>query len=434
MSRRLDLPEPSRSEALPPLSDQLPGPIGTPDAGRADADALLTEAGSTAAAGYMGSTYVSEVGGPLYRDLQEAAVEVGSALAHADAEEVLADATWAWTRSDLLGEVVRRAIVEADIPNLPSDRAVRRLARTVAVLLLRGATPGAVGQAVAEAIAAVSLSSSSEVPQVVVREVGVTLHELGPRAAQLLPGAIEVEVPFPPGADFGVEDATVRAVLSATKPAAISADVRYVATETARMNADADGLSDECMELNLDDDARWYFSGRAPRWGEGIVLLGGQLVADPERDFEFVPEGAALFAWVPGWPREVRRRVVRPACPLEVLGARPVSYTTIPSGLRGQGTVVRRRWFYDPAQDFSRAVPGERIQVANGEWRLDSLGGARGGPIGHGLGRCTSVSVARSAVEVDVPLPPGAMVRYLVEADRRGRSKVRPVHVSMTTF
>lgn len=433
MTRRLDLPDPSRSDALPPLSDQLPGPLGAPDAGRADADALLTEAGSTAAAAYMGSTYVSEVGGPLYRDLQEAAVEVGSALAHADAEEVLADATWAWTRSDLLGEVVRRAIVEADIPNLPSDSAVRRLARTVAMLLLRGATPGAVGQAVGEAIAAVSLSVSSDVPQVVVREVGVALQELGPRAAQLLPGTIEVEVPFPPGADFGVEDATVQAVLSATKPAAISADVRYVATETAQIDGGADALSEECTELNLDDDARWYFSGRAPRWGEGIVL-GGHLVADQGRDFEFVPEGATLFAWVPGWPREARRRVVRAACPLEVLGTRPVGYVTFPSGLRGRGTVVGRRWFHDPDQDFSRTVPGERIQVANGEWWLDSLGGARGGPIGRGLGRCTSVSVARSAVEVDVPLPPGVTVRYFVDADRRGRAKVRPVHVSMTTF
>ncbi len=433
MARRLDLPEPSRSEALPPLSDQLPGPLGAPDAARADADALLTDAGSAAAAGYMGSTYVSEVGGPLYRDLQEAAVEVGSALAHADAEEVLADATWAWTRSDLLGEVVRKSIVEADIPNLPSDRAVRRLARTVAVLLLRGATPEAVGQAVAEAIAAVSLSSSSDIPRVVVREVGVALQELGPRAAQLLPGAIEVEVPFPPGADFGVEDATVRAVIAATKPAAVSADVRYVAREQVSLHDDADALADECMELNHDDDARWYFSGRAPQWGEGMVLAGN-LVADASRDFLFAPPGAVLYAWVPGWPREARRRVNRAACPLEALGDKLVSYETTPTGLRGFGVVRDGHWLDDPDQDFSRVIAGERLRVGGMEWPLDALGGAYGGPLGRALGRCTRVSVARCAVEVDIPLPSGVAVRYLVEADRRGRAKTYPVRVALTTL
>lgn len=434
MTRRLDLPEPSRRAALPPLSDQLPGPVGAPDAGRADADAVLTDAGAQAAAQLMGSTYVSDVGGPLYRDLQEAAVEVGSALAHADAEEVAADATWAWTRADLLGEVVRKAIVEAEIPNLPSDRAVRRLARTVAVLLLRGATPEAVGQAVAEAIAAVSLSEDSDVPQVIVREVGVALQELGPRAAQLLPGAIEVEVPFPPGADFGVEDATVRAVIAATKPAAVSADVRYVAVETAKVPEDADEVSDECMEQNLDDDARSYFSGRAPRWGEGIVLAGGRLLADPSRDFQFVPAGAVLYVWVPGWAREARRRVLRPACPLEALGTQPFPYVTAPTGLVGTGRVTRLHWVADPRADFSKVVPGERVRTANGEWPLDALGGAFGGDLGRALGPCTLASVARCAVEVDVPLPPGAVVRYFVDADRRGRSRVQPVHVAMTTF
>lgn len=432
-SKRPELPEPSRASTYPPLPDGPPGPQGAPDAARQDADASITAAASTGAAALMGSTYTSQVGGPLYRDLQEAAVQVGTAPAHADAEEVAADATWAWTRSDELGEVIREVIAKADLPSFPSDRGVRRLARAVAVLLLRGATAEAVASAVSEAVAAVSLDDKA--PLVVVREVGVAIQELGKRAAPLQPGAVEVEIPFPPepGTDFAAEGEAIAAVIQASKPAAVSADVRYVATESAVLREDADLYADPCAELYAADDARWYFSGRAPRWGQGSVVGSGAALADPRRDFRFAPAGAVVHVQVPGWAREARRHVVRATSPLEFFGETTgLRYSTSPTGLSGYGAVVGGRWLSDPLADFSLLVPGETVQVAGGVWPADVLGGPWGGDLGWARGPCSLVSLCLCALVLDVPLPPGAQVSYVVEADRRGRSQVRPLHLSLT--
>lgn len=413
--------DPSRQETFIPLNDRLPGPAGVQDPSTLDASEQITEAASLSAAALMPSTYVSDTGGPLYRDLQEAAIEVGTAPLHIEGLQVAADATWAWTRSEQLGEILRAALVGGPLPVLPSDKAIRRLARAIALLLLEGATAEAIGLAIGQAVAAAS-GYQIEPPVVLVREVGIAIKQLGSKAVPGDPGSLEIEIPFPTGGmQLDITSAAIEAVTLATKPSILTTDVRWVAKQTVTPPTEQEPISD--TGVFEADDARWYFSGRYPLEGKGFIVEGRYLV-DPTKDFRFVPKGALVQFQVQSWNHEVQRNVLNILGPLSP--GRDVVYGVYPIGSGGRGRALDDRWLFDPMADFSLLASGSQLDIGGKRYPIEILGGLRGGMVGKAQGPCDTLRLYCCVLHLQTPLPEG-MVNYKIMADVKGRSQVKQV-------
>lgn len=400
----IDLSSPVRSETFPPLKDSLPGPAGVPDPARIGPEMELLELERDSVGGLMGSTYLAQTGGPLYRDLQEAVLVCQMVPTHLDALEVASDATSAWTRSDLLPERLTQILLSRGV-RLPSDDAIRHLARTLQILLLQGARVETIRLAVREAIGAAA--DLLTFPPVSAREMGRD-QKLQQGAAPSDPSRVEIEIPFPPVSALEGELRAVEAVIDATRPAQVVVDPGYVGVETISPPEDSLHLEGG---LSLYEDARWYFTGPAPKWTWGVVETPHYLTVPLDLTGCRFPLGVCLET--PQWG-EVRREIISPHSPLELYREDvplQIRYGTV----RGVGVRRGETLWGGPFPDRI-----DRIEIEGREW-----------PISHRLSDPTGLRLRPLLGRLNLAVPVGATRAYLLHTPQ-GRATLRETRFVLT--
>lgn len=367
------------------------------------------------------SNYVSRVNGPFYTLQFQAAAEQ-LALFIVTAQEVFKDSDYDYTRPEFLWQVLGTLVFpgatdQSGIPQLDGDITYREFLKKMVLLLLQGATPTTMKDGVE-----------------LLTEAGVKVLERFLEARS--PGSaftiddqfffdIFVEGGEPPGSAFPddpfVLQSNVKLVIQALKPA-------HVLYGYSNLFRDAfgplfsDSMSWELSTYYYDDFRKFCYGAKAITGSSGTTLSGRTLFSDPSRSFASVQTGGRLVVTNGANVGSYRIREVL-AFPVSTdTFARP--YTTSPSGLTGLATVVAGV-LTDAAQNFAAAVEGETLTFSTGpnagSYRLETLLGLNGGPVGTAVGPATQVRVSPSMLRIETRMPAAVSGQaYMVDVDRLG--------------
>lgn len=363
--------------------------------------------------------YVSQVSGPFYSIQFQAAAEQLAAL-QVQAAEVYKDSDYDFTRPEFLWEVLGTLVFpgatgRADTPEIEGVVAYRTFLKQMVLLLLRGATKDSVQ-------GGVGLLTESE----------VTLVErfLGARE----PGSdwtiddqfffdVLVETSggtgFPP--DPFVLSNNVRLVLEALKPAHTLFGYSHLFRDSFGPLFD-DESTWQLSEYFYDDLRKFCYGAKAITGSAGVTMSNRSSFYDATRNLAAVQADGRLT--ILSGPNVGTYRI-RDVIPFpSATDSTPRTYTTSPTGLSGTAT-VSAGVVTDPVQDFGAAVEGEILTFTAGpnagSYRLETLLGPDGGPIGIATGPATQVRVAVSVVRIDGRMASAATAQsYTIEVDRLG--------------
>jgi len=364
------------------------------------------------------SNYVSQVNGPWYT-LQFQAMLEQLVDAQLTANEVLKDSSWDFTRPEFLWQALGTLVFPTgDAPRLEGDLRYREFLRGMVRLLLQGATTKSMKEGV-------ELLAPDLVVQVVENYLATPPRD--PVGGKTLLDQFGVEVFVSttgggfPSDPFTLEQ-NARKVLAALKPAHVLYTYSYLFTDAFDPVADdEDGLS-LAMESYYYDDARKYCEGAKEVTGTGTVLASRTLLTDPSLSFYSVRPGAVLRV-----PSGVSAGVYTVTALVALLGGAdttPRAYTTSPTGLTGTLTASGADTLTDPLQNWGLAVEGEQVTITGGAnagtYRLDTVLGSTGGPVGSSGVSGTSVRVSPSTVRVNRRFVAAGSTPYEVDVDRLG--------------
>jgi hypothetical protein len=194
----------------------------------------------------------------------------------------------------------------------------------------------------------------------------------------------------------------VRIVLRALKPAHTLYSYRHLFTET--FGALFNSTSSWRLTTYYYEDLRKFCCGAKWVTGTGgITWTDRALFSDPARDFSQISPGATLRI-TSGQNNKGQFRVVEIRTFPVGTDTTARSYTTSPTGLTGTATVSGSD-VEDPSQNFGTAVEGETITFATGPnagtYRLKTLLGNTGGPVGQVVGPASRVRIAPSLLRLD---------------------------------
>jgi hypothetical protein len=215
----------------------------------------------------------------------------------------------------------------------------------------------------------------------------------------------------------------VQIVLAALKPAHVLYSYSHLFTDAFdTIASDTDGLSWDLDSYYYDDTRKWCLGAKTIS-SNGSTLEVRTLFSDPTVSFASVRVGSRLKLETGSNKGEyaVREVITFP------FGADPVArlYTTSPSGLSGSLLVLSADTAGDNTQDWGLAVDGELLTIAEGPnagtYRLDTLLGTSGGPVGVAAGPATTVRCSPGILKVDRRMPVAASAQpYTVDVDRLG--------------
>lgn len=402
------------------------------------------------------SNYVSEIPGPYYV-LQYQAIAEQLARIQLELNDVGLESDVDFARPEFLWQMIGTLVfpdtsqAPRGIPEVDGDLTYREFLRRMIVLLLQGATEEVVQQglelltnAVVQVLAKVDFSnrpgSAWGFGEQHEFEINVLCRTVftDPTTGDLIEGEVGTGFPSDP---FRVYRNNLR-ILRALKPAKALYEYRHLF-----LDAFGELFTDEPL-VSLDswyyEDFRKFCCGMKEITGDaGETLSGRVLFSDVTRDFRAVPLGATLE--ILDGPNSKptsggldtatlgRYRVVGVlrlihGADVDASGS-PVArkYVTTPTGLTGTATVTDDGDVSDAAQDFSDAVEGETLIFTEGPnagaYRLDTLLGNQGGPVGlvaPGSG-VTSVRLAPSILQVMTRMPQEASGQsYRVSVERLG--------------
>jgi hypothetical protein len=362
------------------------------------------------------SNYVSRTTGPFYTLQFQAAAEQ-LAVFQVTAQEVFKDADYDYTRPEFLWEVLGSFVFPeaTTVPTVDGDQAYRTFLKKMVLLLLRGATPG-VMQEGAELLT----------------EADVLLLERFLEARE--PGSaftiddqffVDLLVEEGGGTSFPAQpfvlQENVRLILKALKPAHVLYSYSHLFRETFG-TLFVDTYSWEMSAYYYDDFRKFCYGAKEITGTAGVTLAGRTLFSDPTRSFDSVQVGGILTV-LSGANAGAYRVAEVITFPLTI-DATARAYTTSPTGLTGTAT-VSMGVITDSAQDFGAAVEGEVLTFtagANaGSYRLDTLLGTNGGPVGVATGPATRVKVSPSMLRIETRMPSVLTGQsYSVGVDRLG--------------
>jgi hypothetical protein len=228
-------------------------------------------------------------------------------------------------------------------------------------------------------------------------------------------------------------------VLRALKPAHTLYDYRHLFTE-AFGHLFGEAVSWNLSNYYYEDFRRFCCGIREISGTSGITWSDKTLFSDTSRDFTHLRPGASLTitsgpnsihsGGVENTTFSVDAKHIGRYLVVDIrsfpLGTDSVAraYTTSPSGLTGKA-IVEGDVIQDPSQNFASAVEGEVLTFLSGpnagSYRLRTLLGLDGGPVGIALGPATRVRVATSLLRVDRRMGFAASGQsYLVSVDRLG--------------
>ena len=365
------------------------------------------------------SNYVSRVSGPFYTLQFQAAAEQLAAF-QVTAQEVFKDSGYEYTRPEFLWEVLGTLVFpgapqQGGVPTVDGDKAYRDFLKKMVLLLLQGATPSAVAEGAGLLTAA-----------------DVTLLERFLEARD--PGsAFTIDDQF--FFDLLVEEAggtafpsepfilqeNIRTILKALKPAHTLYGFAYLFRE-AFGPLFSDTYSWELSSYYYDDFRKFCYGAKEITGTAGVTLSGRTLFSDATRSFDSVQVGG-LLTITSGANAGAYRVSEVLTFPLTT-DTTARAYTTSPSGLSGTAT-VNLGVVTDTSQNFGNAAEGEVLTFTTGpnagSYRLQTLLGSNGGPVGTVAGPATQVRVAPSMLRIETRMPSAvAGQSYTVGVDRLG--------------
>lgn len=369
------------------------------------------------------SNYVSSVNGPWYT-LQFQAMAEHLASFQLTAQEVFKDSDWDFTRPDFLWGVIGTLIFpDSDerrgFPSVDGDIDYRAFLHQMALLLLRGSTADVMEEGA-------GLLTEAEVTLL---EKFLYAQSRVPTGAWTIDNQFEVEINVEaeggtefPEDPFNLQDNTVL-IEEALKPAHVLYDYRFLFRE---MFGPVFEESDPTwvLESYYYDDARHYcYGAREIVSSSGETLNDRFLFTDTTLSFARTHVNGILRieSGVNAGTYEVGEIIAFPYGD----DTTPRAYTTSPTGLSGFATVSGED-ITDTAQDFGLAVEGEVLTFTEGpnegSYRLETLLGSAGGPLGQATGPATSVRVSTSMLRLRSRMPQASVTgqSYRLDVDRLG--------------
>lgn len=374
------------------------------------------------------SNYVSRVNGPFYTLQFQAAAEQ-LALFQITAQEIFKDADYDYTRADFLWEILGTLVFpgstnRSGIPQVDGVTSYRTFLKKMVLLLLQGSTPDAVEEGA-------GLLTEAEV-SLLERFIETRQPDSSFTIDDQFFFDLMVQGGEPPGTGFPespfVLQENVRLILGALKPAHTLYKYTHLFTEAFGSLFD-DEESWTLSSYYYDDFRRFCYGAKAITGTGGMTLVGRMLFSDPTRSFASVQTGGLLrITTGPNTGIYRIREVI--TFPIST-DTTPRAYTTNPSGLSGMATLVDGV-LSDPSQDFGAAVEGEVLTIASGpnvgSYRLETLLGPNGGPIGTATGPASRVMSSPSMIRTETRMPSVVSNQtYSVDVDRLGVKVPRSV-------
>ena len=367
------------------------------------------------------SNYVASTNGPWY-SLQFQAMADQLAEIQLTTTQVFQDSNWDFTRPEFLWQVLGSLVFpDADqegIPNIDGDILYRNFLLRMVNLLLQGATKAAMEGGI-EALD----------PNITayVLEKYLASPPRDPEGLWTIDNQFEVEIFISAQNEFPTDpfilEKNVRLVLGALKPAHVIYSYSHLFTDAFDGIADDTGGMSWDMDSYYYDDTRKWCLGAKTITGTGDTLINRNLFRTSQVSFASVRVGSKLtiLDGVNKGSYQVAEVITFP------YGADPTPrmYTTSPTGLGGTATITSADTLTDAGQDWAKAVDGETITIADGPnagtYRLETLLGSHGGPIGLAVGPATSVRCSPGILKVGRRMSSQVSGQgFTVEVDRLG--------------
>ncbi len=433
---------------IPGLVPQNPAPFDANSQGRRIVVQDQTDRIMEVFLQLLPSNYVSQVMGPHYTLQFQAAAE-RLADFQITAQELFADSNFDYTRSEVLFQILGSLVfpdaqTTGGWPTINGDLTYREFLRRMITLLLQGSTAQTMKEGIELLTDAV----------VTVIERGVEARKLKGTSSWGSDDAFTVEInvtgsrtitvggqtvtleDFP--ADPFILAENVRIILRALKPAHVLYDFRQLFTETLAPIF-SDSFSLEYSDYHYEDLRKYCLGIREITGTLGATLNDRSLFSDPTRDFSSIYPGAVLTilsginatgagTTEAGWVGRYRVEEIRVFPVGDDAVVRP--YTTV-SGLSGTATVSGSD-ITDPNQNWALAPEGDILTFASGpnvgSYRLKTVLGLNGGPVGVAVGPATKVRAAPSILRIQGRMLQAATgQQYKVEVDRLGVQGPRTV-------
>jgi hypothetical protein len=364
------------------------------------------------------SNYVSQTNGPWY-SLQFQAMAEQLAEIQIAGTEVYKDSDWDFTRTDFLWQVLGSLVFpgatdKSGIPDLNGDTAYRAFLHKMSLLLLQGATKA-------------TMESGLEAldPSIIatITERYLESPPRDPNGEYTIDDQFLVDITiegFP--LDPIVLQRNAQLVLSALKPAHVLYQYSYLFRDAFGSVADDEGG----MVLDLDsyyyDDLRRWCLGAKSITGTGSTLSNRALFSDPLRSFASVRRGAILI--IESGVNAGQYTVMGKKALLYGYDPNPYPYTTS-SGGSGTLYAMDGETVIDTSQDWGSMPVDTILYLVSGpnagSYRLDTVLGSSGGPMGTVGISGDTVRVSPSILQVSKRMPSATSGQsYSVTVDRLG--------------
>lgn len=367
------------------------------------------------------SNYVSQVVGPYYTVQFQAAAE-RLAEFQVSAQEAWADRDYDFTRPEYLFQIIGSLVFpdsESDgVPDIDGDLSYRSFMKSMVALLLQGATKATIEQGIA-------LLTDAEI-EVIEKVIAARTT---PNCAWGFDDQFSFEVnlsgdaagqSWPDGDPFILTE-NIRIVLRALKPAHTLYDQRFLFKETFG-TLFTDSASWDMANYYYADLRRFCQGAKRLAGTAGATLTDRSLFRDLTRDFANISPGATLTV-LSGANAGTYR--VSALVTYLFTDPTPRAYTTSPTGLSGTCTMPGEGIISDLSQNWSLAQEGETLTIVAGPnagiYRLKTVLGLLGGPVGFATGSDGRVRVAQSTLRLDRRMPVAVTGQsYEVVVDRLG--------------
>ena len=405
------------------------------------------------------SNLVSQVSGPFYSlQFQSAAEEIADF--QITAQEMMADAFTDYTRPEYLWQIIG-SLVFPDAktdgwPDIEGDLSYRDFLQRMVLLLLQGARPDVIKDGI-------ELLTDATVEVI---ERGIEARKLKGTSAwkgddqftfeiniSEEAGTVDIDGVDIPIQKFPSDDPfklarNVQIVLRALKPGHTLYDYRHLFYDSFQ-TLFTDTWSYDFSTYHYQDFRRFWLGAKSVTGTAGETLVDKTLFTDTTRDFTSIQPGAILtildgpnslhVGTNDGIPVQVPEDYTGNFRVDEILffpvgdDSVPRAYTTSPTLLTGTATVVGDE-LNDPYQNWANAVEGETLTFTagpnSGSYRLKTVAGVNGGPVGFVTESSTKVKIAPSILRLSRRMAQAAEGQtYQVDVDRLGVQTPRQVEV-----
>lgn len=414
-------------DAAPFALSQNPSP--NPESGQAyltDKSRLVQQI-MAAFRSVLPSNYVAQTNGPWY-SLQFQAMAEQLAEIQISTTEIYKDSTFDFTRTDFLWQVLGSLVFpdatdRSGIPQINGDLAYREFLHKMVLLLLEGATKA-------------SMESGLEAldPGIVatITERYLETPPRDPDGAFTIDDQFLVDIlidGFP--VDPFVLQNNAQLVLEALKPAHVFYNYSYLFTDAFDQIASDDGGFTFDLDSYYYDDLRKWCLGAQQITGTGDTLSLRTLFTDPEVSFASVRPGLGCVLLIESGLNAGRYRVAGTQALLSGTDTTARSYT-LSTGGGGTLTALDGETIEDATQDWGAFPVDTQVTISDGPnagtYRLDTVLGPSGGPIGTVGVSGTQVRVSPSTLVLANRMPSSETGQaYTVTVDRLGVQVPRPV-------